>query len=194
MIATTFADPGLLAMGAATGLVFGFLLQKGGVTQYDVIVNQFRLKDFTMLKVFVSAIVVGGVGIYGMRVLGMDVKMHIKTAAVLGNLIGGGIFGIGMVVLGFCPGTGVAALGQGSWHALPGVVGMVAGAALYAEVHGWASEHLLGTANLGKETFPMLTGLSPWWIIALVFVVAVIGFGLLEMLERRRRTPAAGSL
>jgi len=39
---------------------------------------------------------------------------------------------------------------------------MIVGAALYAEVHGWASERLLDTANLGKETFPMLTGLSPW--------------------------------
>jgi uncharacterized membrane protein YedE/YeeE len=178
-------------MGAAAGLVFGFLLHKGGVTQYDVIVNQFRLRDFTMLKVFVSAIVVGGVGIYGMRLLGMDVALHIKTAAVLGNLVGGGIFGVGMVLLGFCPGTGVAALGQGSIHALPGVVGMVVGAALYAEAHAWTSEHLLQTANLGKETLPMLTGLSPWWIIALILVAALIGFGLLEAWERRR-APAAG--
>ncbi len=192
MLATTFADPGLLAMGAATGLVFGFLLQKGGVTRYEVIVNQFRLKDFTMLKVFVSAIVVGGVGIYGMRLLGMDVALHIKTAAVLGNVIGGGIFGVGMVVLGFCPGTGVAALGQGALHALPGVLGMVVGAALYAEAHGWASKHLLDTANLGKETFPALTGLSPWWLIGLILVAAVVGFGLLEAWERRRRAPAAG--
>jgi uncharacterized membrane protein YedE/YeeE len=192
MLATTFADPGLLAMGAATGLVFGFLLQKGGVTRYEVIVNQFRLKDFTMLKVFLSAIVVGGVGIYGMRLLGMDVALHIKTAAVLGNVIGGGIFGVGMVVLGFCPGTGVAALGQGSFHALPGVVGMLVGAGLYAEAHGWASEHLLDTANLGKETFPVLTGLSPWWLIAAILVVAVVGFGLLEAWERRRQAPAAG--
>ena len=191
MIAMTFADPGLLAMGAATGLVFGFLLQKGGVTRYDVIVNQFRLKDFTMLKVFVSAIVVGGVGIYGMRRLGMDVSLHIKTAAVLGNLVGGGIFGVGMAVLGFCPGTGVAALGQGSLHALPGVVGMILGAALYAEAHAWASEHILGTANLGKETFSTLTGLSPWWILALIFAAAVIGFAALEAWERRRTSATA---
>ena len=186
MLAATFADPGLLAMGAATGLVFGFLLQKGGVTRYDVIVNQFRLKDFTMLKVFVSAIVVGGVGIYGMRRLGVDVSLHIKTAAVLGNVVGGGIFGVGMALLGFCPGTGVAALGQGSFHALPGVIGMIVGAALYAEVHTWASKHILETANLGKETFATLTGLSPWWIIALIFLAAVLGFGALEAWERRR--------
>jgi hypothetical protein len=37
----------------------------------------------------------------------------------------------------------------------------------------------------------MLTGLSPWWLIALILVVAVVGFGLLETWERRRRAPAA---
>ena len=46
-----FADPTTLMLGALTGLVFGFLLQKGGVASFNVIVNQFRFVDFTVLKV-----------------------------------------------------------------------------------------------------------------------------------------------
>ena len=33
------------------GIVFGFLLQKGGVTNYDVILGQLLLTDFTVVKI-----------------------------------------------------------------------------------------------------------------------------------------------
>ncbi|MHC5001987.1 MAG: YeeE/YedE thiosulfate transporter family protein, partial [Planctomycetota bacterium] len=109
-----FADPTSLALGAATGLVFGFLLQKGGVTRFQVIVGQFLLKDFTVLKVMLTAIVVGAIGIYGMRAAGMDVPLHVKGTALLANVLGGLIFGVGMAILGYCPGTALAAIGDGS--------------------------------------------------------------------------------
>jgi hypothetical protein len=37
--------------------------------------------------------------------------------------------------MGYCPGTGVAALGDGLRHAIPGLFGMLAGAAVYAQTH-----------------------------------------------------------
>jgi hypothetical protein len=58
-----FADPKTLALGALAGLVFGFLLQKGAVGRYETIVGQFLLRDHTMLKVMLSAIVVGGLSV-----------------------------------------------------------------------------------------------------------------------------------
>ena len=36
--------------GALTRLVFGFLLQNGGVTRFSVILGQFLLKDFTVVS------------------------------------------------------------------------------------------------------------------------------------------------
>ena len=44
------------------GILFGVLLHRGGVANYNVIVNQFRFKDFTVLKVMFTAIIVGGIG------------------------------------------------------------------------------------------------------------------------------------
>jgi hypothetical protein len=67
-----FADANTLLLGGVTGFVFGFLLQKGGVADFRVIVGQFLLKDFTMLKVMLSAVVVGAIGIYGMRQAGQS--------------------------------------------------------------------------------------------------------------------------
>lgn len=175
------ADPKTLLMGIITGLVFGFLLHKGGVTRYNVIVNQFRFKDFTVLKTMLTAIVVGAIGIWGMKQAGMIEGLQVKGAALAMNGIGGAIFGVGMVVLGYCPGTALAALGSGSRDAGVGVIGMLFGAAAYAEAFPWISARLDPIANFGKVTFADVLHVSPWLLIA---VLAVFAIGLFVVLER----------
>ncbi|MFP3904908.1 MAG: YeeE/YedE family protein, partial [Armatimonadota bacterium] len=56
-----------LLLGFVTGIVFGFLLQKGGVADYNVILDQLLLRDFTVVKIMLTAIVVGMVGIHAMK-------------------------------------------------------------------------------------------------------------------------------
>ncbi len=179
-----FASPTTLLLGALTGLVFGFLLQKGGVTRFQTIVGQLLLRDFTMIKIMLTAVVVGGVGIYGMLAMGMDVGLHVKNAAILGNLVGGVIFGVGMAILGYCPGTGVAAIGDGSRDAIPGVLGMLVGAAVYAEAHPWLKATLLDPLDLGKETLITATGIGPWWWFGMLAIAIVLGLVKLERWER----------
>jgi len=183
-----FANPGTILMGGVTGFLFGFLLQKGGVTRYNVIVGQFLLKDFTVLKIMLTAVIVGSVGIYGMRTLGLDINLHVKTAALLGNALGGLIFGAGMAVLGYCPGTAVAAMGEGSRHAIAGVLGMLVGAGLFAESFPWIKNRILSVGDLGKVTFADLTGYSPWWFIAGLLIAGVIGLTALERWEKNNRS------
>ncbi len=177
-----FADPTTLLLGALTGLIFGFLLQKGGVTRYETIVGQFLLRDFTMIKVMMTAIVVGGIGIYAMLGFGMIDGLKLKSTHLLTNALGGGLFGLGMVLLGYCPGTGVAAIGSGARDALVGVLGMLVGAALYAEAHAWIQSKLGRGGDLGKITLPALTGVSPWLYIG---VLAVGTGGLFRWLQSR---------
>ncbi len=182
-----FADPTTLVMGGITGFLFGFLLQKGGVTRYSVIVGQFLLKDFTVLKIMLTAVIVGSIGIYGMRALGLEIGLHIKTTALLGNALGGLIFGAGMAVLGYCPGTAVAAMGEGSRHAIPGVLGMIVGAGIYAEVYPWIKANILNVGDLGKVTFADITGYSPWWFITGLLIAGVFGLVSLERWEKKCR-------
>lgn len=89
---------GALAMGA----VFGFLLQRGNVTSCNVIENQFRLRDFTVLKVMGTAIVVGGIGVLLLVDTGNS-KYYVKDANMLAVALGAALFGVGMVVYGYCP-------------------------------------------------------------------------------------------
>ena len=56
-----------LVIGLIIGLLFGFLLQKGGVTDYDVILGQLLLTDFTVIKVMLSAVITGMLGVYLLR-------------------------------------------------------------------------------------------------------------------------------
>jgi uncharacterized protein len=149
-----------------------------------VIVGQFQFKDFSVLKIMLSAIVVGSIGIYGMREIGLEIGLHIKTTAILGNSLGGLIFGVGMATLGYCPGTAVAAIGEGSRHAIVGVLGMIVGAGLYAEAFPWIETHILSVGNLGKVTFSSLTGVSPWWFIFVLFLIAVGSFVILSRIEK----------
>ena len=185
-----FASWSDLALGALTGLIFGFLLQKGRVSRADVILNQFLFRDFTVLKVMLTAIIVGAIGIWGMLQMGMIESLHVKNATLLGNGVGGLIFGVGMAVLGYCPGTGIAAIGDGSRHAIFGVLGMLAGAAIYAEAHAWLNTHLNKLYDLGKATMPSETGFSPWWFILALAVVAAGVFVMIERKESHARTAA----
>jgi hypothetical protein len=91
---------GRLILGLATGVAFGFILQKAQVTRYDKIVAFYRLTDMTVLKVMFGGILAGMVGVYLLKDLGL-VNLHVKSALLAANILGGAIFGVGMLLLGF---------------------------------------------------------------------------------------------
>jgi uncharacterized membrane protein YedE/YeeE len=169
----------VLTLGLCTGLLFGFVLQKGQVTKFPVIVGQFLLKDFTVLKVMLTAIVVGGIGIYTLNALGLA-TLHPKPAMLVAVPLGGAIFGVGMVLLGYCPGTGVAAAAEGHRDAMFGVLGMLVGAAAFSEVFGSWKDTLLKWNDLGPVTLPQLTGIPAWVFLAVLTLAALALFRALE--------------
>jgi len=103
---------GKLIFGLITGFILGFTIQKAKVVRYEVLVGQLRLKDLTMLKLMLTAVVVGMVGIYIFKDIGI-VGLSIKSTQLVANILGGLIFGVGFALLGYCPGTGVGAVGEG---------------------------------------------------------------------------------
>lgn len=83
------------------GLAFGFLLSKAGLTKYHKIVNVFRLTDLSVLKFMMSGLVVSMIGLYALRDLGLITFPNIPATYVVGNILGGVIFGIGMALTGY---------------------------------------------------------------------------------------------
>jgi len=163
----------MLVYGLITGVLFGFLLQKGRVLRYDRQLGALRLLDMTIVKFMFSTVVVGMVGVYLLKDFGLA-KLSVKPTILGANILGGLIFGIGWGLLGYCPGTSAGALGEGRWDAVWGILGMLVGAALYAEAFPFMKKTVLTWGDLGKLTLPDALGVSPWVIIP-VFAVAAVG-------------------
>jgi uncharacterized membrane protein YedE/YeeE len=159
-------------LGLATGIGFGFLLQKGRVLRFDKQVGAMLLRDMTIFKFMLSAILVGMVGILLLSQMGMLSLSH-KPMNVGAVLVGGALFGAGWAVMGFCPGTSLGALGEGRWHAIFAIIGMIAGAALYAELYPFFSQTVLAWHNFGKIGLPDVLGVSPW-LVAIVFAAVTL--------------------
>ena len=162
------------------GFIFGFLLQKGGVAKYHILVGQLLLQNFTVIKVMMSAIVVGMVGVYFLKKLDL-INLQLKPTRLGTNIIGGLIFGVGFALLGYCPGTCAAAIGQGNGDALFGVLGLVLGSYLFAETSGKIKETIGKWGDLGKITIPDLLKVSYG---SVVLILGLFFIGVLMFVER----------
>lgn len=164
-----------LLLGVLFGVIFGFLLQKGGVAKYHVLLGALLLEDFTVMKVMLTAIIVGSVGIFSLHAFDL-VKLDIKPTRYAANIIGGLLFGVGFGLLGYCPGTGAAALGQGNWDVLSGIVGLMLGSYLFAELSGVFSKTVNKWGDRGKLTLPELVHMNrtPFLLIWVPLLIAVL--------------------
>jgi uncharacterized membrane protein YedE/YeeE len=169
-----------LVLGLIFGVVFGFLLQKGGVGKYHVLVGMLLLEDFTVLQVMLSAVVVGMLGIYALHAAGL-VELHIKPTRYGANTLGGVLFGIGFALAAYCPGTSAAALGQGNYDALAVMLGLMAGSYVFAEASGWIARTINRWGDRGELTLDRLLGMRlafflPVLATLLVLVLAAVHF------------------
>lgn len=166
----------ILIQAIVFGLAFGFLLQKGGVAKYHVLIGQLLLKDFTVIKIMLTAILVAMTGLYFLRKAD-KVKFHIKPTKLASNISGGLIFGVGFAFAGYCPGTGAAGLGQGDLPAIIFMLGLIAGSYLYAESSGFLKNTVETWGVKGKITLHTLLRINTGPSVAasaIVFVMILI--------------------
>jgi hypothetical protein len=167
-----------IGLGLLFGIMFGFLLQKGSVTDYNVIIGQLLLTDFTVIKVMLSAVIVGMIGFHLLKHFG-HVQLHASEGSIGSNVIGGLIFGVGFGLLGYCPGTVAGAVGTGALDALfGGIVGLLIGAGFFAELYPRLKIHILPLGKFPHVTVPEFLHLNLWGVIILM-EACMIGFLLL---------------
>jgi len=170
-----------LLIGLILGILFGFFLQKGGVTNYDVILGQLLLKDFTVVKIMLTAMATGMIGVHLLRSLGLA-TLHPKPGSFGASAIGGLIFGVGFAILGYCPGTSMAAVGQGHIDAfVGGLIGILAGAGIFASLYPRLEKGILHLGDFGDLTFPRLFKVNEWVI---VIPVVILVLSLLFWIEK----------
>ena len=148
---TKTKNPGKLLEGLIIGTIFGFLLQKGGVSKYDVIMGQLRLTDFTVVKIILTAIVFTMLGISFFYPKDM-IEVKTKSGSIKNATIGGLLFGIGFGILGYCPGTIAAAIGNGYIDAMTGgLIGIILGTIIFARLYSFLKEKKILTKDKFSE-------------------------------------------
>lgn len=164
-----------LCFGFFMGCCFGFLLQKGGATRYDVILGQLLLTDFTVVKIMLSAMATGMIGIHFLKRKGL-VQLHPKPGSFGSTVPGGLLFGIGFALLGYCPGTVIGAAAQGSMDALfGGITGILIGSGFFAALYPGLEKKYLSRGSFGELTLPQLFKINEWAvIIPLAIMIAVL--------------------
>lgn len=170
-------------LGFLIGVVFGFLLQKGAVTNYDVILGQLLLTDFTVVKVMLSAVLTGMIGFFLLKRKGLA-RPHVRAGSVGSNVIGGLIFGVGFALLGYCPGTVAGAVGQGSLDALfGGVIGLLLGVGIFSRMYPSLSRGALLMGRFRSQTFPELLRIKESAVVILYAICIVCILAGLEFLS-----------
>ena len=99
-------------VGVAMGAVFGFALEKSRVFEPGMIVGQMQLRNFIMLKIFLTAVATGAIVLAVLNGFGI-VKLQPKAALYAADAVGGIVLGIGIALAGACPGTVLAQVGAG---------------------------------------------------------------------------------
>lgn len=169
-----------LVQALVFGAVFGFLLQKGGVAKFDILIGVLLLENFVVVQVMLSAIIVGMIGVYLLDRMGV-VELQIKETVYGANIVGGLIFGIGFGLIAYCPGTNAAAVGQGNLDALVGILGMMAGSYLFALASKFTSGAVSTWGQRGKSTLADVFGLSRGVFIAIAAPLLVAVLVVLEL-------------
>lgn len=169
-----------IVSGLSMGVVFGVALEKSRVFEPGMIVGQMQLRNWIMLKVFLSAVATGAVVLALLNGLGV-VKLQPKAALYAADIVGGLILGAGIALAGACPGTTLAQLGAGYRDAFFTLLGGLGGAVAFSYAQPWLAASLIGTGP--KPIFTDLAGI-PYWQGALALAATIVA--VLVLLERIR--------
>lgn len=168
------------------GFLFGFVLQKAGATNPQNIIGMLRLQNLHLAKAIMLAIGSSSLILFILVSLNLiDVSHFSIKSSYIGVIVGGVILGVGWAMAGYCPGTGVTAVGAGRMSAIFYVIGGLLGALLFTLAYSMLQDTFLfsslfeGKASLAviteKESVPLLPQVSALVVagsIALVFILA----------------------
>lgn len=168
-----------LVMGLVTGVFFGAFLQQGEALRFERQVGAMRLIDMTIVKFMLTTILVGSIGIHLLADLGV-VEFAPRALSLGLQIVGGLLFGAGWAIIGYCPGTSLGALGEGRYHVVWPILGMLLGGLVFAFVYPAVQSYIQPIGAFGAVSLPGLLGINHWLVIAALAVGAAFLFRFFE--------------
>lgn len=168
------------------GIAFGFVLEQAGFSSSRRLAGLFYGSDFVVLRVFFTAAVTTVLGVILLDYLGyLDSELiYINPTFVKSAIIGGVIMGLGFIMGGFCPGTGICAASIGKIDAIVFVIGLFIGVFLFAELYPFF-ESIYHANDLGDIKIYDSLGMSKSLFIFLLVCMALFAFVFTYFIERK---------
>jgi uncharacterized membrane protein YedE/YeeE len=185
-----FGDLYSLQLALLLGFCFGFVLERAGFGNPRKLVAVFYLRDFAVLKVMFTAIIVCMLGLLYFSVFGwIDLgNVYLLPTYIWPQIVGGLLLGVGFVMGGYCPTTSVVATVSGKLDGLIFLVGMVAGSVLFAELFPLL-EGFYNSGDLGSLRLSGVLGIGSGTIAILACLFASAAFWVAERVEKRFGDP-----
>jgi hypothetical protein len=173
-----------VVLSVALGFLFGFFLERAGFGSALKLTGQFYLNDWSVLKVMFGAIVIACLGLVLLSMTGiLDFGLiYVPDAHYMPMLVGGLMVGLGFIVGGYCPGTGVVAASTGKLDGIVFLAGIIAGIFVFGAAEPSFHEFFTGGSS-GPVTLMQLSGLPSGVLAFLLALMAIGAFWLGEKVE-----------
>jgi hypothetical protein len=168
------------------GIAFGYIMEATGFSSSRKLAGVFYGYDFAVLKVFFTSAVVSVIGLYYMDYLNfIDIsQLYVQPTYLWAAIIGGMIMGVGFLSGGFCPGTSLCAVAIGKIDGMVFTVGLMIGIFIFSESFS-VLEPFFESSNLGHITLVDTLGISPYWIILGITIIALVAFAFSDWVRSK---------
>lgn len=175
-----------IIMAMFLGFGFGFFLEKAGFGSGKKLCDVWYGRDFAVVRVMFTAIIVAMMGIFGLHYLGfMDLdQIYINPTYIPAQIVGGFLLGVGFSVGGYCPGTSAVAISSGKLDGLIFTVGFLVGIVLFSEMFP-LFETLYNAGFMGRKFLYEPLGISPGLAVFIVVLIALGTFKLVGWVEKK---------
>ncbi len=168
--------------GLLVGLIFGFALQRGRFCMNSAFRDPLVFKDFTLLKAVTLALIIQMIGFHFLSYLGI-IALAPKTVYLLGAIIGGFVFGSGMVIAGGCASGTAYRVGEGMVSSMLALFSFALTAFFFKDSFLSNITESVHQFDLGKITLASLTGVPDW-----IFVVMLSAIGFYFLFRKKEET------
>jgi uncharacterized membrane protein YedE/YeeE len=161
-----------------TGTALGYVMQRGGFCLTRAVSNAALMGDHTILRAYALALLVAMVGVRVLDLTGA-VEIPIRPLHWLANIVGGLLFGVGMVMAGGCAGSTWYRVGEGAAGAAVILLGFAIGATtVRVGLLRPLREALQRPAIIARDgsapTVYGLLGLDPWLAVAILAAASAL--------------------
>lgn len=174
-----------LIMAFIIGIGFGFVLEKAGFGSSRILAAQFYFTNMRVFKVMFTAIVTAMLGVFYLSWIGwLDISLvYMTDTYLIPQILGGFILGLGFVIGGYCPGTGVVAFSTGGIDGFIYVVGVALGIFIFDEIYPLIGGFVNSTP-MGRVSIPQYFNLPYGLVVFAVVLMALGGFMAAEWGEK----------